>query len=101
MTRRSSDGRRNVVVDGGEGQVGAAHFAASEAKAFESLWRGDLVHEVQVDVEQRGLALGGTHDVCVPDFIEECLRVDIGPQGLKPEFLGGGLKSCPDACSIF
>ena len=50
-------GRRDVVVLGRDRQVGPAHRAAGQPQAVEGLRAGDLVHEVQVDVEQVGLAL--------------------------------------------
>ena len=51
---------------------GPAHLAAGEPQALERLRRGDLVDEVQVDVEQRGpaLALGRPHLVRLPDLLE-------------------------------
>ena len=49
-------GGRDVVVLGGDGEVGAAHGAAGEAEPVEGLGAGDLVDEVEVDVEQVGLA---------------------------------------------
>ena len=48
---RRAVGRR-VVVGGRERAVGAAHRAAGQAQAVERLRARDLVHEVQVDVEQ-------------------------------------------------
>ena len=47
--------RGDVVVLGGDGEVGPAHRAAGEAEPVERLRAGDLVHEVEVDVEQVGL----------------------------------------------
>ena len=47
----------DVVVHRRERQVGPAHAAAGEPQALERLRRGDLVHEVEVDVEQVGAAL--------------------------------------------
>ena len=64
------DGRRHVVVDGGDGAVGAADFAASQAQSFKCLRGGDFVHQLQVDVEQRGLALGLDDDMLLPDFFK-------------------------------
>ena len=64
------DGGGHVVIDGGDAAVGAAHLAAGEAQAFKSLRRSDLVEQLQVDVEQRGLALRLDHDVLLPDFFE-------------------------------
>ena len=40
----------------------------------ERLGAGDLVHEVEVDVEQVGLALGAMDDVAFPDLLGERLR---------------------------
>jgi len=78
----------DVVVLGGHGQVRAAHGAVSDAQAVEGLGGGDLVDEVQVDVQQVGLAAraAAVHDVAVPDLLGECL----GHRGLG--FLGGSLS---------
>jgi hypothetical protein len=46
-----------VVVDRGNGAVGAANLAASEAKTLEGLRGSDLVDELEVDIEDGGLAL--------------------------------------------
>ena len=48
--------RRHVVVLGGDGQIGPAHRAPGEPQPVERLRAGDLVHEVQIDVDQVGLA---------------------------------------------
>ena len=45
-------GRRDVVVGGRDGEVGPADATAREPQAVEGLGRGDLVDEVEVDVEQ-------------------------------------------------
>ena len=45
---------RDVVVLGGEGEVGTAYGPAGEAQAVEGLGAGHLVDEVEVDVEQVG-----------------------------------------------
>jgi hypothetical protein len=62
------DGGGDVVVDGGDGAIGAADLAAGEAQAFKGLRRGDLVEQLQVDVEERGLALGSTTTCCCQTF---------------------------------
>ena len=64
--------RRDVVVLGGEGEIGAAHRATGESQAVERLWARHLVQEVEVDVEEVRLPLGPSHDVCVPDLLGEC-----------------------------
>ena len=48
--------------------------AARQAQALERLGRRDLVDQVQVDVEQVGLALGGVDDVAVPHLLAERSR---------------------------
>ena len=48
--------RGRVVVLGRDRQVGAAHLAAGQAQALEGLGARDLVHQVEVDVQQ----IGGT-----------------------------------------
>jgi hypothetical protein len=65
---------RDVVVHRGEGEVGPAHGAPGLPDAVERLRRGHLVDEVQVDVEQVGLPLGGPDDVLVPDLLHDGLR---------------------------
>jgi len=49
-------GRRDVVVNRGDGAVWTANLAVGEAEAVEGLGRGDLVDELEIDVEERGLA---------------------------------------------
>ena len=64
------DGGRHVVVDGGDGAIGAAHLAAGKTKAFKCLRGSDLVDQLQVDVDERGLALGLDHHVLLPYLFE-------------------------------
>ena len=55
-----------------------AELATGDAQAFEGLRAGDFVDELQVDVEDGGLACGLGDDVLLPDFFEEsagCGRV--------------------------
>ena len=47
------DGGGDVVIDGGDAAVRAADLAAGETQAFKGLRGGDLVEQLQVDVEQR------------------------------------------------
>src|ERR1017187_2016782 len=62
------EGGRYIVVHSGDGTVGAADLAASEAQAFKGLRRRDLVEELQVDVEHGGLAPGLDDHMLLPDF---------------------------------
>jgi hypothetical protein len=65
------NGRRHIVVDGRDGAVGAANLATGQPQAFKCLRRSDLVHELQVDVEQRGLALRLDNYMPLPYFFEQ------------------------------
>ena len=47
----------DVVVLGGDRQIRAAHRPARKPKAVERLRTGDLVDEVQIDVDQVGFAV--------------------------------------------
>ena len=62
---------RDVVVHRRDRQVGPPHAPAGEPQPLERLRRGDLVHEVQVDVEQRRLTGLVADDVPVPDLVEQ------------------------------
>ncbi len=66
--------RRHVVVFGGDGQIGAANGPSRQPKSVERLRAGDLVDEVQVDVDEIGLARGVLsravgHDVVGPHLL--------------------------------
>ena len=68
------DGRavgRRVVVGGGERAVGPAHLAPGEPQPVEGLGTRDLVHEVQVDVQQVGARSADL--VGVPELVEQGL----------------------------
>ena len=65
--------RRHVVVHRRNGQVGPPQLAARQPEAVEGLRRGDLVDEMEVDEEQRGLAGRLRDDVALPDLVEEGL----------------------------
>ena len=54
-----------------DGEVGAPDPAAGQPDAVEGLWAGDLVGEVEIDVEQVGLAGGAAHHVLVPHLLRE------------------------------
>jgi hypothetical protein len=85
---------RDVVVLGGEGQVGTADGAAGEAQPVEGLGRGHLVDEVQVDEEEVRLTAPGRRcadQVLVPDLLgqgpahDSSSFLDVGiPYNLRP-----------------
>ena len=62
---------RDVVVHRGHGEVGPAHGAPGQAQAVERLRRRDLVDEVEIDVEEVGLALVVVDDVVVPHLLAQ------------------------------
>ena len=64
-------GRGHVVVHGRDGEVGPAHGATGQAQAVEGLGRRDLVDEVEVDVEEVGLAVAVADDVAFPHLLAE------------------------------
>ncbi len=64
----------NVVVHHRQRGLGAAHAAAGQAQALESLGAADLVHQMPVDVEQAGAIRQALHHVGVPDFFEHRAR---------------------------
>ena len=60
------------MVGHGEGEVGPAHGPPGQAQALEGLRAGDLVHEVEVDVEQVGLAVALANEMLIPDLLGQC-----------------------------
>ena len=68
--RQTAIRRRHVVIDRAKRQIRTAHTTACLSQTVKSLGRRDLVDEVEIDVEQRRLALRLTNDVSLPEFIE-------------------------------
>jgi hypothetical protein len=60
------------VIYRGEVAIGTAQLATRHAQAIKRLRAGDFVYKVQVNVNERGLAIGLSHDVPFPNFIKEC-----------------------------
>ena len=69
--RLAAIGRRHVVILRGVGAMRRANLAPRMPQALERLRRRDLVHQVQVDVEQGRLMLLFADDVLFPDFLEQ------------------------------
>src|SRR5690606_10160359 len=74
-------GGRDVVVLGGQREIGATHLTAGETQSIERLRAGDLVEEVQVDEQQVRFSRRGTDDVVVPDLLGERLAHGFSPSG--------------------
>jgi len=80
---------RSVVVLGCDRQVGPANRPPSHTKAVERLRAGDLVHEVQVDVDEVWRTVFALDDeMVVPDLLS---------QGLRPGRSNGG---CSHQCGL-
>src|SRR2546425_3665874 len=63
--------RRHVMVYGGDREVGTAHTPPGEAQARKRLRRGHLVHQVEIDVDERRPLREPVHHVRVPDLLEQ------------------------------
>ena len=59
-----------VVIEGCDRQLWPPDPTPGEPEAVERLRRGDLVHQVQVDIEQRWPIRHLSDDVSIPDFVE-------------------------------
>jgi len=60
------------MVHRGQRLARAAHAEAALAQAVEGLGTGDLVHEVEIDAQHVGRAIGAGHrDVGVPDLLDD------------------------------
>ena len=70
--RQRAAGGRHVVVDRGHGPLGPPHLPSGEPQRFEGLGAGHLVDELQVDIQDRLLALFAMHDMAVPYLLEHC-----------------------------
>jgi hypothetical protein len=68
--RQRAVGGGHVVVDRGQGEIRPAHAAAAQPQALERLSGRDLMHQVQVDVQEHRLARLLAHDVTVPDLVK-------------------------------
>ena len=67
---------RHVVVLGGHREVGATHGTTGQPQPVEGLRAGDLVHEVQIDVQQIGFVGSSVHDVARPQLLRARVRGD-------------------------
>ena len=86
--------RRDVVVHGGHGQIGPAHLPAGQAQAFERLRGGDLMDEVEVDIQEVGLARLRPHDVGVPELLGEGLGLGLHVPVRAIGFATGTAQPC-------
>ncbi len=89
----------NIMVHRGHCPVGAAYGSSRQAKPFECLRRGDLMQQMQIDIEQCRLAFGRGDNMRFPYLFEErfcglrhrgfSLCVYVGPEAIAGS---GGLS---------
>src|SRR6202166_338595 len=65
--------RRNIVVDCGHGACRLPDFSTGSPQPIERLRRGHLMHQMQIDVDNRRPAAGLRHQVRIPNLFEKCL----------------------------
>ena len=75
---------RRVVVHGGHGQVRAAHLAAGHPEPVKSLRRSNLVHQVQVNVNQGRLPRLLVNHMSVPNLLKHSLRGQNNSSSSRP-----------------
>ena len=61
-----------------------ANRASVQSQSFKSLRTGDLVDQVQIDVQDGGSIVGAVNDMLVPDFVEH------GPRSGQRGIIGHG-----------
>jgi len=65
-------GRRYIVVRDRERSTGAPGAASGQLQTFERLGGSHFVHELPVDIQQRGAVRLRAYHMRVPDFVEQC-----------------------------
>ncbi|GAB3984464.1 hypothetical protein GCM10029978_094220 [Actinoallomurus acanthiterrae] len=92
-------GGRDVVVLGGDRQVRAPDRTVRHAQAVEGLRAGDLVDEVEIDVEDVRLALGAPYDVRVVNLVRQCSAHHSTSSGSLTPLLTTCISDCETAVS--
>ena len=64
------DRGRHVVIHRRDAAVRPADFAPGQTKPFKRLRRSDLVQQLQIDIDQRRLALRLRNHMLLPDLFE-------------------------------
>ena len=71
LNRQVNIDRRDIVIGGRDGQIGAPHLAVVHPQALEGLRRRDFMHQVQIDVEEIRATGLGANDVGIPQFVAQ------------------------------
>ena len=64
----------HVVVRDSQRQIGTAHCAACQTKAFKGLGAGDFMYQMTININQRCAILVVFHQVGIPNFIVQGFR---------------------------
>src|SRR5713101_7241956 len=83
--RQRTAGGWHVMVHRRERALGASHRASGLQQSFEGLWRGHLVHHVQIDIKQRRLSGGLSDHMRIPNYFKKRLRCHRG-ETCPPEY---------------
>src|SRR5262249_45234732 len=83
---------RDVVIDGGVGQVRPADSPPGQPKAVEGLRTGHFMNQVAIDVQERRL-FRRRDDVAIPDFLEQGLGHRAMDLGEIPPLLQGPVSA--------
>src|SRR5207245_2278185 len=78
-------------------EVGTADAPPGEAQPLERLWRGHLVHQVEIDVDERRPLREPVHHVRVPELLEQ--RAGNNPVAAAPARWRAGAPSLA-ACAL-
>src|SRR5215831_16848338 len=61
---------RDIMIYGSNCELRTAYSPSIEFQSLKCLWRGYFMHQVKVDIQQRGLASFFSDDMRIPDFFE-------------------------------
>jgi hypothetical protein len=70
---QSQAGSWGGVIHGCESAIGPADSQSSLPQFGECLWRGDLVHQVQIDIKDCRCLRFLCYDMSIPELLEESL----------------------------
>ena len=63
-------GRRHVVIGHGNRRIGSTRDTVGQLEAFEGLRAGDFVHQMAIDIKQRGAVVLDMHHMGVPQLLK-------------------------------
>lgn len=73
---------RNVVILGGNSEIGPPYLAVANPQTVKGLRARDFMNEMEVYIEEIGLAWRGMDDVAIPHFLGKCQR--LGHPSIQP-----------------